>query len=139
MKFVRYVAVQVVTYGLDFGLFLLLFALFGWGAVTANVIAKTLAGVSAFLAHRYFTFSVARGGNQARQALRYVALWSLNVPLATGLLALFLALGVPAVVAKVVSDVICVGLNYWVSRKYIFTGERDAADSAATLQEGGQS
>lgn len=126
MKFVRYVAVQIVTYGLDFGLFLLLVVYVGWAAVTANVLAKVLAGVSAFLAHRYFTFAVARAGGQARQAVLYVALWSLNVPLATGLLALFLVLGAPAVIAKVVSDVICVGLNYWVSRKYIFTGVRDS-------------
>ena len=127
IRFVRYVAVQVATYGVDMGLFLLLFALSGWGALTANAIAKIVAGVSAFLAHRYFTFESARGGNQARQAVLYVALWSLNVPLATGLLALFLLPGVPAVIAKFVADVFCVGLNYWVSRKYIFTGGQGSA------------
>ena len=125
MRFARYVAVQVAAYGLDIGLFLLLFALVGWGALAANVAAKILAGVSAFLAHRYFTFESARGGNQARQAVLYVLLWSLNVPLATGLLAVFLLPGIPAVIAKVVSDIFCVGFNYVLSRKYIFTGGRE--------------
>ena len=125
MKFARYVAVQVGAYGMDMGLFLLLFALAGWRAVTANVAAKILAGISAFLAHRYFTFEVARAGKQARQAILYLGLWSLNVPLATGLLAFFLLLGIPAVIAKVVADVFCVALNYWISGRYIFTGRRD--------------
>ena len=122
MRFARYVAVQAVTYGLDMGLFLLFFVLMGQGAVAANVVAKIGAGVFAFLAHRYFTFEAARGGDQARQAVLYVVLWSLNVPLATGLLAFFLMVDMPAVIAKVVSDVVCVGLNYWLSRKYIFVG-----------------
>ena len=134
MRFARYVAVQCFTYGLDLGLFLLLFALAGWRALTANVLAKIIAGVAAFLAHRYFTFDAARGGNRARQAVLYVALWSLNVPLATGLLALFLVLGLPTVVAKVVSDVVCVGLNYWLSRNYIFTGGRESPVSRTTAR-----
>ena len=125
MRFARYVAVQVAAYGLDIGLFLLLFALAGWGALVANVVAKILAGAFAFLAHRCFTFETARGGSQARQAILYVLLWSLNVPLATGLLAVFLLPGVPVVIAKVLADVFCVGFNYVISRNYIFTGGRD--------------
>ena len=121
MRFARYVGVQAVTYGLDMGLFLFLFALAGMGAVAANVFAKICAGVFAYLAHRYFTFEVAREGKHGRQAVLYVALWSLNVPFATGLLALFLVLGMPTVVAKVIADVVCVGLNYWLSRNYVFT------------------
>lgn len=124
MRFARYVGVQVVTYGVDMGLFLLLFALAGWGAVAANVVAKVCAGISAYLAHRYFTFAAARDGKHLRQAALYAALWALNVPLATGLLALFLMLDVPAVAAKFVADVFCVGLNYWVSGKFIFTAGR---------------
>ena len=124
IRFARYVAVQAVTYGLDMGLFLLLFVVAGQGAVAANVAAKIAAGIFAFLAHRYITFEAAREGKQARQAVLYLALWSLNVPLSTGLLAIFLLLGVPAVLAKVVADVVCVGLNYWVSRNFIFVGLR---------------
>ena len=124
MRFARYVGVQVVTYGVDMGLFLLLFALAEWGAVAANIVAKVCAGLSAYLAHRYFTFETARDGKHLRQAALYAALWALNVPLATGMLALFLVLGVPAVAAKFVADVICVGLNYRVSGKFIFTAGR---------------
>lgn len=122
IRFARYVAVQAATYGLDMGLFLVLFALAGQGAVASNVAAKIAAGVFAFLAHRYVTFEAAREGRQARQAVLYVALWSLNVPLSTGLLALFLLTGFPAVIAKVLADAVCIGLNYWVSRNFIFVG-----------------
>ena len=66
-----------------------------------------------------------RGNGQlGRQALLYAGLWVLNVPLANGLLATFLLFEIPAIVAKVVSDVFCVGINYWLSRNYIFTGHR---------------
>ena len=40
-----------------------------------------------------FTFEAAREGKHLRQAALYAGLWALNVPLATGLLALFLVLG----------------------------------------------
>ncbi len=125
MRFIRYVGVQVATYGVDMGLFLLLFALAGWGAVAANILAKVCAGVSAYLAHRYFTFEAARRGAHLRQAAMYAGLWALNVPLATGLLALFLLLGMPAVAAKFVADVFCVGFNYWASGRFIFTSGRN--------------
>ena len=122
MRFVRYIVVQVGTYAQDMGVFLLLFAVAGWGAVASNVVAKILAGAFAFLAHRYVTFEFAAQGKVARQAAMYAALWALNVPLATGMLALLLMLGSPALIAKVISDLICVGLNYWLSRTYVFTG-----------------
>lgn len=122
ISFVRYVAVGVIGYGLDLGLFLLLIGLAGQGAVAANVAAKIAAGIFAFLAHRHLTFDAAGEGGQARQAVLYAVLWFLNVPLATGLLAFLLWLGLPAVIAKVVADVVCVGLNFWVSRKFIFVG-----------------
>ncbi|MDE0273922.1 MAG: GtrA family protein [Gammaproteobacteria bacterium] len=122
MRFVRYIVVQVATYALDIGVFLLLFAMAGWGAVASNVVAKILAGAFAFLAHRYVTFEVAMQGRVARQAALYSALWVLNVPLATGMLALLLMFGSPALIAKVVSDLVCVGLNYWLSGTYVFTG-----------------
>jgi len=115
----------------DYARFLLLFALVGWGAVAANVVAKVCAGVSAYLAHRYFTFEAARNGKHLRQAALYAALWALNVPLATGMLALFLVLEAPAVAAKFVADVFCVGLNYWVSGKFIFTAGRSRFFSPA--------
>lgn len=135
MRFARYVGVQVVTYGVDMGLFLVLFALAGWRAVAANVVAKVCAGVSAYLAHRYFTFDAARHGAHLRQAALYAGLWALNVPLATGLLALFLLPGMPAVVAKFVADVFCVGLNYWVSGKFIFTAGRNQLFSPAVPRQ----
>ena len=135
MRFVRYILVQVATYALDMGVFLLLFAMAGWGAVASNVVAKILAGAFAFLAHRCVTFEVAVQGQVARQAALYTALWVLNVPLATGMLALLLMLGSPALIAKVISDLVCVGLNYWLSGAYVFTGRLAPRVAERTLSE----
>ena len=120
MKFVRYIAVQVATYAVDMGLFLLLFTLAG--PMIANVVAKIAAGAFAYLLHRRFTFAVPPDDGHVRPAVLYVALWSLNVPLSTALLAALLFLEAPTVAAKVVADLTCVGLNYWISKTYIFVG-----------------
>ena len=122
MSFVRYVAVQVLAYAMDLGLFLLLFGLAGAGPMAANVVAKVGGGLFAYLSHRHFTFGVSEQGGQVRPALLYMALWTLTVPLSTALLGVLVLLDALALVAKVVADVMCVGLNYWISKKYIFVG-----------------
>jgi len=128
MSLVRYVGVQVFAYGVDLGLFLLLLGLAGAGPVTANVVAKVGGGLFAYLSHRHFTFGVSEHRGQVRQALLYLILWALNVPLSTALLGLLVLLDAPAVVAKVVADVMCVGLNYWISKNHIFVGSAERSD-----------
>lgn len=120
MTFARYVAVQVVAYGLDFGTFILLMKALDSGAIAANVAAKVVAGAFAFLAHRAFTFRVAGPHRMVGEAVRYALLLALNVPLATGLLALFLVVIRDAPMAKVLADVVSVGLTFLLTRHAVF-------------------
>jgi putative flippase GtrA len=120
VTFLRYLAIQVLAYGIDMGSFL--FALyFGLaGPIIANVVAKLAAGGFAFAAHRRFTFGVGGSGFLKRQAVRYFLLLAANVPIASGLLALTL-LWLPApVVAKFLSDVVGVVFTYILSKHFIF-------------------
>lgn len=119
--FMRYLVVQVLAYGVDMGTFLLASTVFAWRPVAANVLAKILAGAFAFLAHRRITFETHGDGAARSQLLRYVALLALNVPLASGILALLLPLIGSPVVAKVVADCICVGITFLLSRSLVFT------------------
>lgn len=120
MKFVRYVGVQLLAYALDMGGFLLALDALGATPLPANVFGKVVAGAFAFFAHRSFTFRVAGQSNPASQALLYVALLALNIPLSSAVLAGLLNVVPQAVAAKFLSDVICVGLTYWLSKRFVF-------------------
>jgi putative flippase GtrA len=120
MRFVRYVMVQVVAYGLDMGGFLLLISWMAMEPVTANIIGKVLAGLFAFVAHRTFTFGVTGTSGTRQQALRYFTLLALNIPLSTLMLSVSLWLVPFAVVAKLIADIVLVVLTYWLSKRFIF-------------------
>lgn len=119
--FSRYVLVQVFAYALDMGTFLLGSSLLGWHPLAANVVAKAIAGAFAFAAHRHMTFGVNGMGGGRHQFIKYVLLLLLNIPLSSGALALLLLWIEPEVLAKFVSDVICVGITFFLSRHFVFT------------------
>lgn len=124
--FGRYVGVQLLAYAIDMGVFLLA-SHAGAGPIPANIAAKLAAGLFAFVVHRRMTFGVHGQPGVAGQALRYGLLLALNVPLASGVLALLLPWIAPAALAKFVADVICVGLTFVLSRQLVFrpTAARD--------------
>jgi putative flippase GtrA len=124
----RYIAVQCAAYAIDLGTFLLVLWLWPVGAVAANVAAKLAAGLAAFVAHRNFSFVEADTGDLGRQARRYFLLLALNVPLSSACLTLVLLAASSTVGAKVVSDILCVGLTYMLSRYFVFTGRVAAPD-----------
>jgi putative flippase GtrA len=136
MTFARYVAVQLVAYAIDLGLFVLLFHGAALGPIVANVAAKTAAGAFAFRAHRGYTFRIERTTRIGREALKYALLLALNVPLASALLALLMLVVPSATVSKIAADVICVGLTFMLTKHGVFgvagsprsDDERAAAD-----------
>lgn len=122
--FGRYLCIQIIAYGIDIGCFLLLCLLID--PVPANIVSKVAAGGFAFVAHRRVTFKVHGYGNGRGQLLKYAALLALNIPVSSGLLALFLTWLPVAVLAKVVSDTICVGMTFVLSRYVVFTPTHSA-------------
>jgi putative flippase GtrA len=127
--FARYLGVQVLAYAIDMGGFLLVVWL-GGGPLFANVLAKLGAGGFAFLAHRRLTFGLRGEPGAGGQLLRYAVLLALNVPLATGILALLLPWFANAALAKFVADVVCVGLTFLLSSRLVFR-RMPAGDRAA--------
>lgn len=120
MTFARYVAVQLVAYTIDLGIFVLLFHGGVAGPIAANVVAKIAAGAFAFAAHRHYTFRVAGRHRIGREALKYGVLLAANVPVASGVLALLMLVVPSATLAKIVADVICVGLTFLLTRHAVF-------------------
>jgi putative flippase GtrA len=120
MKFLRYISVQLFAYVLDMGGFVLLLSTIRADPIVANIFGKVLAGLFAFLAHRNFTFNEARNENKGRQAGMYFLLLALNVPLSSAALSVVLWIIPHPVFAKLISDVVCVAVTYWASKKYVF-------------------
>lgn len=120
MSFLRYVMIQVAAYVIDLGSFTLLISQTGLQDVLANAGGKLLAGIFAFFAHRYFTFQMSRSGNVSGQALRYFALLGLNIPLSSAVLYGLSQLVPAIIVAKVISDGICIVITYSLSRQFVF-------------------
>lgn len=120
MKFYRYIAIQLAAYVIDISFFMIVLLVDIAGPLEANAFAKISAGCFAFFSHRHFTFSVAEVTCAKSQAIRYFLFLLLNVPFASGILALLLDWIPVTFVAKVTADVICVGLNYYLSKCLIF-------------------
>jgi putative flippase GtrA len=125
MMFVRYLGIQLLSYGIDMGLFLVVLNSGLTGPITANVIAKLAAGTFAFLVHRAFTFRVTGQAGASRQAVLYCLLLALNMPLASVMLSVLLVWVSDEVVAKFLADVLCVSLTYAMSKHFIFAGGVD--------------
>jgi len=123
MRFVRYVAVQVVAYGVDMGGFLILNQLGHLGPIISNVLAKIVAGGIAFIAHRYFTFRAWEHGRISGQAVRYFVTLACNIPFASGLMKLVMFVVTVPAAAKFIADLANIAATYWVSRTLIF-GDR---------------
>jgi putative flippase GtrA len=124
MTFVRYVAIQVIAYAIDMGMFLLLLKTELAGTIVSNVFAKLVAGIFAFVLHRNFTFRAENNQTIRHQAIRYFLLLSLNVPFASALLAVVLLIITEPVIAKLIADVVSVALTYALSKHFIFSGKQ---------------
>lgn len=121
VTFVRYVVIQLLAYGIDMGLFLMVLKSELFGPIMANVLAKIAAGIFAFIVHRNFTFRVRISSEISKQAVRYFLLLALNIPIASAVLALLFVWISAPIVAKFLSDIICVALTYGLSKYFIFT------------------
>jgi putative flippase GtrA len=133
LTFVRYVLVQLASYALDMGGFLLLYRWLEFDPVIANLTGKLGAGFLAFAAHRLFTFRMRGRGDMRWQATRYFALLALNTPLSSAILSMLLWIIPPPTVAKLAADVLCVGITFSLTRIYVF---RHASKSPRLPREG---
>jgi len=123
MQLARYLLVQIVAYGLDLGTFEALVRNGIASPVAANLIGKLPAGLFAFVAHRWFTFGAHGSGRAPHEAARYFALLAVNAPLSSLILALLLLVIPHPTAAKILADVISVGLTFLVTKHFVF-GQR---------------
>lgn len=122
MRFVRYLMVQLVGYGLDMGSFILLITYLAIDPIPANIVGRLISGVFAFFIHRRFTFSEAESGPKVQQAARYFTLMVVNLPISSLILSATLWMIPMATLAKFVADVMGIFLTYWLTKRFVFLG-----------------
>lgn len=119
MVLARYNLVQVLAYGLDYGVFWLVLALAPGQLVAANVASKLAAGVFAFVLHKYVTFQKRGTGRIVRELALYFALLGGNTVVATALLGVLTAF-LPPLAAKPVADVLCMAVTFVLTKVFVF-------------------
>jgi putative flippase GtrA len=130
LTLLRYLLVQIVAYGLDLGTFQALIATGVSGPVVANLIGKVPAGFFAFLAHRHFTFRVGGADGMHRDAIKYLLLLLVNAPLSSLILAGLLGVISHVTLAKILADVLSVGLTFTLTKYLVFARRPEARPSA---------
>jgi len=120
MRFARYISVQAAAYAIDMGSFVLLSKYLYMPILIANVISKLGSGIFAFSANRVFTFKVRGSDGAWRQAAIYFAFVALNLPVSSLMLLGTLQIVTWPVAAKFIADVVCVIINYWLTKRFIF-------------------
>ncbi|MGY2084922.1 GtrA family protein [Blastococcus sp. SYSU DS0539] len=116
--FVRYVAVGLLSLGIDVGTLWLLYDVVGEPLWLATSAGFWLSFAANFLANKYFTFGVRTGGGV--QLRRYVSLVVLNYLANLGIVTGLVALSVPAVVAKVVAVGLLWVVNFVAYKHWVF-------------------
>jgi putative flippase GtrA len=120
LTLLRYLLVQLLAYGVDVGTFIALISTGVVGPLVANVAGKIPAGIFAFMAHRRFTFQIRDSSRAHREAVKYFILLALNVPFSTLILKVLLTLTLPVTLAKILADVVAVGLSFTLTRYVVF-------------------
>jgi putative flippase GtrA len=120
LTILRYLLVQILAYGVDVGTFIALISTGVAGPLLANLAAKIPAGIFAFLAHRRFTFRIHDFERAHREAIRYFVLLALNAPMSTLILKGLLTFNAPVTLAKILADVLAVGVSYTLTKYVVF-------------------
>ena len=117
-QFIRYLLVGGTSFGLEYGLFWLLFH-FSTPLLLANTVAYlTIFGLN-FMLNRQWTFQST--GNVQRQILLYVLLVVFNLLASNAVIYLLVnQLLVPALIAKVMVMVMIVAWNFVLYKKVIY-------------------
>ena len=120
---VRYIFFGILTTGVNFASFFLLFTLFGLEGNLANTIAIAMAIVFAFAVNKIYVFhsKSATLAVLVRELSAFVSARLISMALeVAGFFLLYSLVGMDEYLAKVIIGVFVVALNYFVSKFLIF-------------------
>lgn len=118
-RFARYLAVGLVSFGVDVSVFASLVSGTGMDPLLAHLVSRPLGGLACFFLHRAWTFAAT--GPVAGQLARFACVFGASLALTEGLLALAVrGLGMPAVGGKVLAEGTAVLFNFLALRFFTF-------------------
>lgn len=122
MIFLRYLSISGLAYAIDLGCFLILLSLHlnSIGPILASVIGKLISSIFSFIVHRYFTFKDQINTRMLHQAGRYFSLVALNTQFSALVLMICLHWIHTPATAKIITDIFCVIVSYWLSKTFVF-------------------
>lgn len=117
-KFLRYNLVQVASYVLEFSAFMLMTKLTSH-LILANCIIKSFAAILVFFLHKNFTFGKKDTKKTFGEIFRFVSMFFVHLVLSSFLFYIFSAF-LASGLAKILSDIFCVGLSFLLVRHVVF-------------------
>jgi len=116
----NYILIQLVSYALNMGIFIVLNSFSFLNPVVSNILGKSLSSIFSFIGHRQITFRLQSEKYKHTQFFRYFILLISNVFVASVLLSFSLLFVDNVILAKFGIDVILFFLNFWIGKKWIF-------------------
>jgi putative flippase GtrA len=126
MTIFYYLIVGSLAYLIDLGCFILILSTqnFFMGPVFASLVSKITSSLFSFFAHRSVTFKHQKDTPCIQQSFKYFLLVILNAPFSAWLLMINLHwISIP-LHAKIVTDILCMALSYWLSKQFVFVTRR---------------
>lgn len=116
----RFSIVGVLNTLVDLGVFLLLVKVFSMPVVPANLLAFGVSLANSYLLNRFWTFHDSGTPHSVGNIARFLAFNSTGALLATAALSALVTLGVPVLVAKLLSIGVSMTWNYLTMRHFVF-------------------
>jgi dolichol-phosphate mannosyltransferase len=121
-RWLRFGVVGLLNFLVDYGLFLLLFKLFGVQLLVANSVAVLVAASNSYLWNKLWTFQdPTRGRTAWRRYLLFLVFNLSGLVLANGVILVLIQLMTPEL-AKIGSIGVTAIWNYWTSRRFVYSG-----------------
>jgi putative flippase GtrA len=119
--FPRYVATGAIVFAIDLLGLRVLHGSLGVNLIVATVVAYLIAFVVNFTLSRHWTFRTADAQSRRRHATRYTVVVLVNLAVTVAIVAGLVDAGMNYLIAKVVSAAAIAIVNFFVSRRWVFT------------------
>lgn len=119
-RLVRYVAVGIVSFAIDFGILSFSYSVLHVPLWVATTLGFWLSFIVNFLLSKYFTFQLVKGTTS--QLRRYSILVAINYLITLGIVSGAEAIGIGYLVGKVAALTLLTATTFIVYRKWVFVG-----------------
>lgn len=119
-EFALYIASSLGATAFDWALYLLLLKTVGAGVQLSYSAGKIFSGVLNFTLNNFLVFKQGAGFGLIKRGMGYALTVFFSLILGNLLMAMFSALGFGAGLSKIITDVLCFFVNYFLQKNMVF-------------------